>query len=239
MNTIYFQRHGLRLDIVDKFTGNNNWQSSQRCTEHFNDSPLFDNNEPAIYNNISLIDEQLDAIYTSPATRCIETSLIYAKILNVPIIVEYGLMESYTYNTHHLNSNYIFNEMNEPVSIKNKLYTSNIDKNMLPSRLIERYPLITINSQYQPEDIPISISMDEWSKRYVNILNYIRLKHENVLIVAHSNHILHGVQYIANKTMNSLYKYVEGDARTGTLAICKKDELSIPVYQNGQLLVLF
>ena len=231
--TFYIHRHGLRQDIVDKMTGNGIWRSSPRFAQHFNDIPLFDPAEPAIHNNAGLITEPLDCIYSSPAARCLETSAILAKSLQIPIVVEYGLMESQLFWSNALNDDFLHTEMTKPVRIGDNLYTENIDPEMLPERLAIRFPMVdTSQSIIAPDAVPTAIDFATWALRQKALLEIWATRHTNLLVVAHAAHSTNLLPFVAQRSLDQFDDYVNGNHRTGTLAVCcpKKD---IAVYQNG------
>lgn len=231
--TVYIHRHGLRLDIADKITGQNNWVNSQRYKDHFNDMPLSNPDEPAIHYNVPRISEKIDAIYTSPAQRCIETSLIINKYLNVPVIVEYGLMEVGVVHETPLNSQIIKREMAEPIIIGSNTYLRNIDDYMMPSSLKDRFPSISVDASiYNPRDMKFTDIAYDWGARLVHILDVLRSRHTNNLIVGHSGTISGLVPYIINSDTPHLSRFTNGDRNTGVLVAC--DSAGLRVYKCGE-----
>lgn len=225
----------MRLDIMDKLTGNNRWKTSLRYKQHYGDSPLYDPNDANVQRNAARITEVLDCIYTSPATRCIETSLILAeKLGGLPICVEYGLMESYLYNMHALNVGYVQNEMDLPVRIGQNIYVSNIDEIMMPEALAQRFPGLIVNkSIYDPTEIPLSMDFQTWAERQVSLLGQLRSRHTNLLIVAHAANIANCTPFVAKRSLDGFDTMVAGDNRTGTLAVIHGS--NVVVYQGGEL----
>lgn len=236
-STLYFQRHGLRLDIYDSMCNTNIWNTSVRIKEHFNDMPLADPYERAISANAPHINT-LDAIYTSPATRCIETSVILQRALalrniTVPIYVEYGLMEVATVNISKLNQHYIYDEIAEPIICGDTKYTDNVDNIMLPDSVKARFPTVNpYKSMYNPDDIPFVMSYTEWGNRMTHIVDTYSNMRKNILICGHAGTLLSCVPYVVGHSINKLGRYTTGDTRTGTMAKCKDGD--VIVYQNGK-----
>lgn len=231
--TIYIQRHGLRLDIVDKLTGNNRWKTSSRFCQNFNDSPLFDNDELAIHKNAKFITDKIDHIYTSPATRCIETSLILNKYIGAPISIEYGLMESQLYSSNALNDTFIHDEMAQPVRINGMTYERAIDDLMMPQWLTSRFPSICTNdSIVQPEDVAVAMDFATWAMRIRQLYEIWQGRHENIMIVCHAATITNLAPFIMGQSLDQYDRHVNGNDHTGTLAVCRPDA-NICVYQNG------
>lgn len=231
--TIYFHRHGLRQDIIDRLLHKRTWISSERYKQHFNDVPLADPDEPDIHTNAKIINKPLDVIYSSPATRCIQTAIILQKTLNIPIVIEYGLMEVNIVHIHALNSNFIYDESVEVIEINKNIYKKNIDELMMPESINKRFPdahIICDQSIINPNDMPFNMTFQDWSTMMVGLIEYYKTKHDNLLFVGHANLLECCSPYIIGKSI-PISRYVIGDDRTGTLAICTSN--SVNIYQGG------
>ncbi len=101
---IYFIRHSERIDVSDP----NKWKKSERYKENENDPFLSSNGKKIAVEQLKkLMDSKfgsdidcinnIDFIYTSPFSRCIETSIEFRKYIlkkykiDVKIRVDYGL----------------------------------------------------------------------------------------------------------------------------------------------------
>jgi broad specificity phosphatase PhoE len=236
MKSFYVQRHGLRLDIHDR----NEWLSSQRCKENYNDPPLFDENEKDIFNNIECITDPIEVIYTSPATRCIQTALIIQKGLttNPKIIVEYGLMETQVMEVTKLNENFIQGEMGKiPQIIYGNSYYKYIDYKLSPRGIKKRYPTVdSYNSIYEP-DVPFFMSQKDWANRIFNIINIFKERHSHVLLVGHAGTIVSIIPHLANRSLMGVIAKISGDSQTGVLVKYKSvnNVKTISVFKNGEI----
>lgn len=231
--TIYFHRHGLRQDILDKILHKRTWFDSERYKQHFNDVPLADPNEYDLHLNAKIINKPLDVIYCSPATRCIQTAIVLQKTLNIPIVIEYGLMEVNVVHIHALNVGFIYDETSEPIEINKIIYEKNIDKLMMPESIHNRFPdanIITNQSQINPEDMPFNMTFQDWCAMMVILIEYYKTKHTNLLFVGHATLLECCSPYIIGKSI-PISRYVIGDDRTGTMSVCTSN--SVNIYQGG------
>lgn len=102
---MYLIRHSERLDKVDI----NKWINSDRHKINSLDIPISENGLKIANDKIknillNVLKDDLGFIYSSPFTRCIQTSLEFQRfILNkykvlIPIKIEYGLTFEYSYD---------------------------------------------------------------------------------------------------------------------------------------------
>lgn len=86
MRTIWLARHGYREDFA-----NPTWHET---AERPYDTPLSkDGRTMALDTGAFLADRSIEAIYTSPFLRAIETAGLIASRVDVPIYIEHGLCE--------------------------------------------------------------------------------------------------------------------------------------------------
>jgi broad specificity phosphatase PhoE len=110
---MYFIRHSEKLDFIDE----DKWKKSARHDENKYDCPLSDNGvsiaekfikkfistlhiEKGVINkskSVDIVDKIV--LYSSPLTRCVQTTLVFQKYIHnkydimIPIKIEYGLIE--------------------------------------------------------------------------------------------------------------------------------------------------
>jgi broad specificity phosphatase PhoE len=211
--TLYVHRHGYRLDFADDVSGQTRWKDSARFAENPRDPPLLDSDEAEIAKNAKHING-ITAIYTSPFTRCIQTSIILAKILNVPIYVEYGLAEQ---------------------AVGDIVNRENMDAELEPRAIKSRFPQVNVcNSIYKLEDVasthaPSSVI----AKRNLDIIQKLQKKHNNVLIVAHCGH-LYLTAMMNGCNSKEIIDNVCGVNQTGTMVVCSGTDKCV-LYKNGIL----
>ena len=99
---IYLIRHSERLSQIDR----EKWEKTARYKINNKDDSITKNGTVLATTTMinmcesgKITDKNIEYIYTSPFSRCIETSLIFQKVIkkilhiDVPIRVEYGLIE--------------------------------------------------------------------------------------------------------------------------------------------------
>lgn len=244
-SVFYIHRHGLRLDIHDNNTNSNNWETSDRFKEHCNDMPLADPEEYGIQLNAYLIKEDIDVIYTSPATRCIETAIILQESMSkthnkiIPIYVEYGLMEVKNHVVTKLNEEFICKETNgTAVRSAGIYYTRNIDDKMTPIGLKERFPTLITDKSIIDWEVFNRFIMPfvEWAELLVLVIETIKSRHKNILMVGHAGTLHHAIPFLAKRTPNGFSKNVNGDMFTGVLAKYTEHNNGVYVYKSGKLI---
>jgi hypothetical protein len=84
----------------------------------------------------------------------------------------------------------------------------------------------------KPDEVNFSITTNVWAENMVKIIETLRERHNNVLIVGHSGTLVGLLPYLANHSMHGIEKHVCGDYNTGVLAVCNHNNIS--VYKNGK-----
>jgi hypothetical protein len=136
---IYFIRHSERQDFVDV----KKWEKSKRYQEHGLDPPLTLNGKQIASNTIKIILDNVGNklpkyIYSSPATRCVETSLSMQKYIkkkyNVlpEIRIENGLLFFDANSTI-----WWFNRDN--IKYKNNYFEISYDKEIIDDKMTAQY----------------------------------------------------------------------------------------------------
>lgn len=137
---IYVVRHSERLDYIDE----KKWERSKRFKEHGLDPPLTQNGKDIARNTIKLIldkekkSNDVKYIYSSPATRCIETSIAMQKYIKetfdvLPKIrIENGLLFFDANSTI-----WWFNREN--IKYKNNYFEISYDKEIIDDKMTTEY----------------------------------------------------------------------------------------------------
>jgi hypothetical protein len=171
---MYLIRHSERLDFAEE----EKWKKSNRFKSNFFDTPLSENGFKIANDKINKIlmninKEDLGIIYSSPLTRCIETSLEFQKVIKnkykilIPIKIEYGL-------THDFNNQlYIFFPSSKIKIINNKLeYIKDsskfIDKYLENNNIYKRYGKQNFDITYKSI---VSIDSINNESSYINSIN--------------------------------------------------------------------
>lgn len=135
---IHFIRHSEKLDFVDK----NAWEKSERFKENPYDEPLSPNGikmAQTYLRNVFVTPKKFSFIYSSPLTRCVETSLCFQKYILkkfntlVPIRIEYGLSEI----GHNMTNMNFFRYKNDKIFLINKQLP--IDKQLNQKSIYYKY----------------------------------------------------------------------------------------------------
>lgn len=199
---IYIHRHGYRLDFHDKKYGLNEWHDSPRYKENPTDPPLYDPNEAKITGHAKHIDNSVQWIYTSPMTRCIQTSIILRRKINelrstitgarpIQIRVVYDLAEN----------------------------GAIIDDRLSPSALAAKYPSLLFDSAPILYPIVVNESLIDMASKFRAILDTLLSRNEEALIMGHCGHVYLGITYLVG-AVPYLYQNICGNEKTGILAIC-------------------
>jgi broad specificity phosphatase PhoE len=88
MKTIYFSRHGKRIDRHAP----RKWKTWIQKSQRWFDPPITEQNIPELEAQAKTI-PNLDYIYCSPFLRCVQTAHVYACIHECPIYIENGMCE--------------------------------------------------------------------------------------------------------------------------------------------------
>lgn len=193
---ITFIRHSERLDSTNK----KKWQKSKRYKENKYDTPITRNGKTIAKKSYNkLYDsgyQNVDYIYCSPLTRCIETCLVIKKEIkkklkkDIKIRIEYGLVE------YNFDGPLIFKK-NKFIIDKNskKKY---LDKKLDFSNLLKKYGK-DIDENYKSitkfEDVYFDTREADFMNRSSRVFENIRKqvsKKDNVIIVSHAG-IMKGV----------------------------------------------
>jgi hypothetical protein len=201
---IFIHRHGYRQDFYDEKYGTTTWVSSPRFRENPTDPPLYDSNEPKIAEHAALIPHSVKWIYTSPMTRCIQTSIILARRINE--------LRSLSHNTIPINIMVIY-ELAESGSI--------IDAELMPANLVKRYPRLIL-----PIDMPRRIPNESHLESYNNFKVILDGITEPAIVMAHCGHLYMGITYLVG-AVPFLYKKICGNSKTGMMAICDGDRYEL------------
>ena len=196
-------RHSERLDG----TNNKKWIKSKRFKENKYDTPITINGKKIAkraYNK--LFDsgyQNVDYIYCSPLTRCIQTCLEIKKEIkkklkkDIKIRIEYGLVENNFDGPLVFKKNKFIIDKNS-----NKKY---LDKNLLLDELIKKYGN-DIDKNYKSitnfNDIGFDLREVDFMNRSAKVFEDIRKqvnKNDDVLIVTHGGIIFGVYSYITKK----------------------------------------
>jgi broad specificity phosphatase PhoE len=173
---MYFIRHSERADLAN----NEEWKKSIRIKQNIMDPPITENGKIIAKNKIAKIDNEIqeyEYIYTSPMTRCLETSIEFQKYIRnvrniiVPIRVEYGL-SPVSYGTidmwsFHRNCVMEFTDNNMKIISHDDI----IDEHLNLEKIFERY------------------GKDKFDTDYNSIINSKEINNETNIDVSSSNRI--------------------------------------------------
>ena len=204
-------RHSERLD----FTNEKKWQKSKRFKQNSLDTPITKKGDKIAINAINKILKKgyknITYLYSSPLTRCIQTSLIIKKIIkkklniDLKIRVEYGLVEIDTHFTKFENNKFVVDS--------NKNY---IDKELRLDNLIKKYGSHFDNdykSIIKYDKINFDKSITSGYNRVMKVFNKINqnVKNNNTIICTHGG-CLFGIYSYLKKEINELeYNKVAGE----------------------------
>lgn len=196
-------RHSERLDN----TNNNKWIKSKRFTENKYDTPITSNGKKiakTAYNK--LYDsgyKNVDYLYCSPLTRCIQTCLEIKKEIkkklkkDIKIRIEYGLVEN------NFDGPLIFKKDKFVIDKKSK--KRYLDKNLTLNELIKKYGK-NIDEEYKSitkfEDVGFDLREVDFMNRSAKVFENIRKqidKNDDVLIVTHAGIMMGVYSYLIKK----------------------------------------
>jgi broad specificity phosphatase PhoE len=198
MATICLVRHG------DRFDSNNyeEWQNLPRFKENSHDTPLSELGFAEILKLKGHIPE-VDYIYTSPMTRCVQTALQLQTFLDAPIRLEYGITEpGRVVDDGHSLPQIIdgqFVKLQSTYDDHNgKRLISNIDSKLFPDSIFDLWPQLdrSYTSYIRPQDHPFMEDLVSYGNRMVKMINYFSNLHARVLLVGHSGLVTFGANYV-------------------------------------------
>jgi len=199
---IYLLRHAERIDQSKNLKEKESWNNSKRYKNNLYDMPLSLNGITQAYLNIKKIlkdynsNSKFDFIYSSPMTRCIQTSLQFQKYIFenfkqfVLIRIEYGLA------IHLFKENEIFLLGSNIKLVNNKFIVTKIfefvdkylDKNKIYKRYGEKRFDINYKSIYSREEINNEQTYTDSICSRINTINKLILlidKTKLTIICAH------------------------------------------------------
>ena len=125
-------RHSERLDRTDR----KKWERSKRFKENENDTPITKKGKKLVINATKKLFknnfDEVDVLYSSPLTRCVQTCLIIKNEIkkkfgkNLKIKIDYGLVEVETVPLKVKNNKFIEN-LKKPY-VDSELYLENLIK---------------------------------------------------------------------------------------------------------------
>ena len=179
---IIYIRHSERLDSKDKLK----WKRSKRYKENPEDTPITKEGIKIAEKKTNIILEKMkdiDYIYSSPLTRCIETALVIKKNIkkklkkDIKIRIEYGLTEQ-RFKSIELN--------NGKFKYTNKKY---LDNKLKLSNIINKHGNHFDNeykSMYKFEDIDFDEEQLSFFNKSVKIYKKINSLKKNSIVCTHS-----------------------------------------------------
>ena len=203
-------RHSERLDHVNK----KKWEKSKRFKQNSLDTPITKKGDKIAINAINKILKKgyknITYLYSSPLTRCIQTSLIIKKVIkkklniDLKIRIEYGLVEIEVPFTKFEKDKFVvdsnINYIDKELSINNliKKYGNHFDKNY---KSIIKYDKINFDKSFVS-------GYNRIMKIFKKINEYV--KNNNTIICTHGGCLL-GIYSYLNKKLNELeYNKVAG-----------------------------
>ena len=222
-------RHSERLDSTNK----NKWIKSKRYKENKYDTPITPNGKKLAkkaYNK--LYDsgyKDVDYIYCSPLTRCIQTCLEIKKQIkkkvkkDIKIRIEYGLVES------NFDGPLIFK--NNKFSLDKNSSKKYLDKNLSLKELINKYD-DHIDKNYKSitkfKNIGFDLREVDFMNRSIKVFEDIREqvnKNDNVLIVTHGGIIFGVYSYLTKKYDHSKQRDIVGEYCSILITNYKKNKI--------------
>lgn len=198
-NIIVF-RHSNRMDKSTDNDERNKWFNSKRFKQNVYDSPLsklgIDNVKKMadnLINNTNI--KRVKYIYSSPLTRCIETSIgIIDRVYKLTkhrlyLKIEYGLTSDHTYNEmpYYKNGKRFVSKF-APV-VGGKTYNTKIDKCLYPNVMRVKYQKYFNNDEDMKSIVnykDVNIDTDENNeKRYIKVIKKIIGYDDDAIIMTH------------------------------------------------------
>lgn len=206
IETIWIIRHLHRMDRDEP----DNWKKQPRYNQNFLDSPLTQFGKLAaqkagkeIIKNTPNINN-VKYVYTSPFTRCIETSLEIAKEITkytgklVQLRIEYGIAEAVNIQLGFIKviDRSLF--IDRVPLLDFKLTTSQIAKDYFP------YIDTKYKSLYKKSDIILE-TVKESAERTVKTMNYLTNNFKNMIICSHQIPVTIANMFLYNRPYPVVY----------------------------------
>lgn len=207
-NAIWIIRHLHRLDRDEP----DSWKKHPRYNQNFLDTPLTEFGRKAAQKaGQEIVDNtpnprKIIYVYTSPFTRCIETSLEIAKTISnatgklVQLRIEYGLSESVAIHLEFLKviDQSLF--IDRVPILDFKLSSTQIAKDYYP------YIDTKYKSLYKKADIVLETVKDS-AERIVKVMNYLTNNHKNMVICSHQVPVTIANMFLYNRPYPLAYLY--------------------------------
>jgi len=227
-------RHSEKLKNVNK----KKWERSKRFKENIHDTPITSNGKKIAkkaFNKLILQGyDNIDYLYCSPLTRCIQTCLVIKKIIKkkfkkeLKIRIEYGLVES-NFDSPIKFSN---NDKNKCFFDK-KSKIKYLDNELSLKNIIKKYGN-DIDKSYKSKTKFKDVSFDKNNVYFINrciktfndILKDFNKK-DNVLIVTHGNFIFSIYTFLKNNYDSSKFEEVSGEYCSMLITDYKKKKIEL------------
>jgi broad specificity phosphatase PhoE len=199
--------HRMNLDEPTK------WKEHPRYNQNFLDSPLTNFGKRAAARSAKEIIQtspnikKIKYIYTSPFTRCIETSLEIAKEIGkytgkiVQLRIEYGLAEAVPVHLEFLKVQNKTLFIDKVPILDFKLSSNQIAKDYYP------YIDSKYKSLYKKSDIVME-TVKESAERIVKVMNYLTNNYKNMIICTHQIPVTIANMYLYDRPYPLAYLYV-------------------------------
>jgi broad specificity phosphatase PhoE len=207
-NVVWIIRHLHRLDRDEP----DSWKKHPRYNQNFLDTPLTEFGRKAGQKaGQEIVDStpnprKILYVYTSPFTRCIETSLEIAKSISnntgklVQLRIEYGLSESVAIHLEFLKviDQSLF--IDRVPLLDFKLSVTQIAKDYYP------YIDTKYKSLYKKADVVLETVKDS-AERIVKVMNYLTNNHKNMVICTHQVPVTIANMFLYNRPYPLVYLY--------------------------------
>ena len=174
---IYLIRHSERLSQIDR----EKWEKTARYKINNKDDSLTKNGKVVATTTMTNMCESgkitaknIEYIYTSPFSRCVETSLIFQKVIEkllqikVPIRVEYGLIE--------ISPNKNIYIKNNKIQLDNKIEL--LDSQLELVNIYKRYGITHFDTDYKPiftyKQTKFDKTFEDGCNRAYSVFEYIK-----------------------------------------------------------------
>jgi broad specificity phosphatase PhoE len=206
---IWIIRHLHRMNLDEP----NKWKEHPRYNQNFLDSPLTEFGKKAAARSAKEIIQnspnikKIKYIYTSPFTRCIETSLEIAKEIGkytgnmVQLCIEYGLAEAVPIHLEFLKVQNKTLFIDKVPILDFKLSSNQIAKDYYP------YIDTKYKSLYKKSDIFME-TVKESAERIVKVMNYLTNTYKNMIICTHQIPVTIANMYLYDRPYPLAYLYL-------------------------------